>query len=36
MGKRVKELLGDDALDKAVEEIKAHAAETFDEAFVEV
>jgi hypothetical protein len=36
LGIRVKELLGDGALDQAIEQIRAHVAETFEEAFVEV
>jgi len=36
LGIEVRKLLGDEALDRAVEQIKAHAPETFEEAFVEV
>jgi hypothetical protein len=36
LGIEVRELLGDEALDRAVEQIKAHAPETFEEVFVEV
>jgi hypothetical protein len=36
LGIEVKELLGDEALDRAVEQIKAHVAETLEDAFAEV
>jgi hypothetical protein len=36
LGIRVRELLGDEALDQAVVQIKAHAPETFEEAFAEL
>ena len=36
LGIEVRETLGNDALDQAVEQIKAHVPETFEEAFVEV
>jgi hypothetical protein len=36
LGERIKELLGDEALDAAVERIKTQAAETFEGVFAEV
>ncbi len=36
LGIVVRERLGDDALDQAVEQIRAHARESFEESFVEV
>lgn len=36
LGIEVRELLGDEALDYAVKQIKSHVPETFDEAFAEV
>ena len=36
LGIRLRELLGDEAIDKAVEQIKSHVPETFEEAFAEV
>ena len=36
LGIRIKELLGDEAIDRAVEQIKAHVPETFEAAFAEV
>ncbi|MGA2062219.1 MAG: hypothetical protein ABSG67_17180 [Thermoguttaceae bacterium] len=36
LGIKVMELFGDEALDQAVEQIKAHVPETFEEAFAEV
>ena len=36
MGIKIRHLLGDEALDRAVEQIKGHGVENFDEAFTEV
>jgi hypothetical protein len=36
LGIEIRRLLGEDALDQAVEQIKSHVAETFEEAFEEV
>jgi hypothetical protein len=36
LGIEVRELLGDEALDKALEQIRAHVPETFEDVFVEI